>query len=269
MTGRTLGLERPVALAVRSGTLTHAPLRLAGSAGGVTLDSSVAYVGGQTQVSVGIDGDVDLVVANPMLGETVALAGLASVSGRVERDANGWHARGDARVKDGRMVFTDPSVVVSSVTATLRAEGERVDVVEGTARIGDGDVAVTGHLLLSGSGPDVDLALRANRVPLDYPIGWRTQSSGDLRLTGRSGAYRLAGDVVVHRAVSELEELRPAPGLDRVSAALAAFEGRGLAPRSDRPRRQHPPGGRPAGGLVPDQPRRRRGRARRWHRADA
>ena len=45
--GKTLGLERPVALAVRSGTLTHAPLRLAGSAGGVTLDASVAYVGGR------------------------------------------------------------------------------------------------------------------------------------------------------------------------------------------------------------------------------
>ena len=64
-------------------------------------------------------------------------------------------------------------------------------------------------------------------MPLEYPVGWRTQSSGDFRLTGRSGAYRLAGEVVVHRAFSELEELRPAPGLDRVSAALAAFEGRG------------------------------------------
>ncbi len=227
MTGSTLGLERPVALAVRSGTLTHAPLRLAGSAGGVTLDAAVAYVGGQTQVSVGVDGEVDLVVANPMLGDAVALAGLARVNGRVERDANGWHARGDARVKDGRMVFTDPSVVVSNVTATLRAEGKRIDVVEGAARIGDGDVAVTGHLLVSGSGAEVDLVLRADRVPLEYPVGWRTQSSGDLRLTGQSGAYRLAGEVVVHRAFSELEELRPAPGLDRVSAALAAFEGRG------------------------------------------
>ena len=225
--GKTLGLEGPVALAVRSGTLTHAPLRLAGSAGGVTLDAAVAYVGGQMQVSVAVDGDVDLVVANPMLGDTVALAGLARVNGRVERDANGWHARGDARVKDGRMVFTDPSVVVSSVTATLRAEGKRIDVVEGAARIGDGDVAVTGHLLVSGSGAEVDLVARANRVPLEYPIGWRTQSSGDLRLTGQAGAYRLAGEVVVHRAFSELEELRPAPGLDRVSAALAAFEGRG------------------------------------------
>ena len=64
-------------------------------------------------------------------------------------------------------------------------------------------------------------------MPLEYPVGWRTRSSGDLRLTGRSGAYRLAGEVVVHRAVSELEDLRPAPALDRVSAALAAFEGRG------------------------------------------
>ena len=225
--GKTLGLEGPVALAVQSGTLTHAPLRLAGSAGGVTLEATLAYVGGQTQVSVAVDGDVDLVVANPMLGEAVALAGLARVNGRVERDASGWHARGDARVKDGRMVFTDPSVVVSNVTATLRAEGKRIDVIEGVARIGDGDVAVTGHLLVSASGADVNLALRANRVPLEYPIGWRTQSSGDLRLTGQSGAYRLAGEVVVHRAFSELEELRPAPGLDRVSAALAAFEGRG------------------------------------------
>ena len=43
--GRTLGLERPVALAVRSGTLTHAPLRLAGSAGGVTLEAAVGVRG--------------------------------------------------------------------------------------------------------------------------------------------------------------------------------------------------------------------------------
>jgi outer membrane protein insertion porin family len=32
---------------------------------------------------------------------------------------------------------------------------------------------------------------------------------------------------VVHRAISELEDARSAPGIDRVSAALAAFEGRG------------------------------------------
>jgi outer membrane protein insertion porin family len=225
--GNTLGLEAPVAMTVRSGTLTHAPLRLAGSAGGVTLDAALAFVAGQTQFSVGVDGELDLVVANPMLGDAVALAGLARVNGRVERDANGWHARGDARVKDGRMVFTDPSVVVSNVTATLHADGQRIDVLEGSARIGDGGVAVTGRLLLSSAGADVDLVLRADRVPLEYPVGWRTRSSGDLRLTGRSGAYRLAGEVVVHRAVSELEDLRPAPALDRVSAALAALEARG------------------------------------------
>lgn len=225
--GRTLGLEAPVAVSVQSGRLSHAPLRLAGSAGGVTLESVIARVDDETHVALNADGDVDLVVVNPLLGESAALSGLARLQGRVERDADGWHAYGDARVSDGRFVFTDPAIVISSVSATLRAEGERIEVVEGSGRLGDGEVGVTGHLLLSRDDVDVDLALRADRVPLEYPIGLRTRSSGDLRLTGRSGAYHLAGDVVVHRAISELEDARAAPGIDRVSAVLSAFEGRG------------------------------------------
>jgi outer membrane protein assembly factor BamA len=225
--GRTLGLDAPVALSVRSGTLTHAPLRLAGSAGHVTLASAVALVDGQAQLAVDVDGEVDLVVARPLLGDSGTLAGLARVHGRVERDAGGWHARGDARVDGGRLALADPEIVLDEVAATVRAEGQRIEVVEGSARVGDGGVSVTGRLLLSSEGADVDLVLRASRVPLEYPTGLRTRSSGDLRLTGRSGAYRLAGDVVVHRAVFEDEDARAAPGMDRVHAALAVFEGRG------------------------------------------
>ncbi len=191
--GRTLRLDAPVAMAVRAGTLTHGPLRLAGSGGGVTLESTVAIVDGQAQLALGIDGEIDLVVANPMLGDSVALAGVARVQGRVERDADGWHARGDARVDNARAVFTDPAIVVSNVSVALRAEGDRIDVVEGSARVGDGTLAVTGGLLLSNAGVDVDLVLRADRVPLDYPTGLRTRSSGDFRFTGRSGAYRPGG----------------------------------------------------------------------------
>jgi outer membrane protein insertion porin family len=227
VSGRTLGLEAPVALSVRSGALTHSPLRLKGSGGSVTIESAVARKGGEIHIAVNVDGEVDLVVANPLLDDAASLSGRARVQGRVERDAGGWHARGDARVNGGRIVIADPAVVISSVTATLRAEGGRIEVVEGAARMGDGALAITGQVLMSRNGPEVDLALRADRVPLEYPTGVRTRSSGDLRLTGRSGAYRLAGEVVVHRAVSELDDVRAAPGVDRVSAALAAFEGRG------------------------------------------
>ena len=168
--GRTLGLEAPVALSVRAGTLTHTALRLTGSAGHLALESTVSLGGGQPQLVVGIDGEVDLVVVQPMMGDSGSLTGLARVQGRVERDQDGWHARGEARVDIERLVFTDPAIVVSDVSAILRGEGERIEVVEGAARVGDGRVSIVrGHLLLPSAGGDVDLALRVDRVPLEYP----------------------------------------------------------------------------------------------------
>ena len=125
-----------------------------------------------------VEGEINLNFVSALLPGSVALAGVARVNGRVERDATGWRASGDAGVSKGRVAFVDPPVVVSDVTATLRAQGQRIDV-EASARVRDADVGLTGRVVLTSAGADVELALRADDVPLEYPAGLRTRSSAD------------------------------------------------------------------------------------------
>ena len=224
--GRTLGLGAPVAITMRSGVLTHTPFRLSGPDGSLALEGTIAAHDGSKPLGLSVDGEMNLNFVSSLLPDSVALAGLARVNGRVERDASGWRASGDAAVRKGRVAFVEPAVVVSDVMATLRARGQRIDV-EASARVRDADVGLTGRVLIARAGADVELALTADDIPLEYPAGLRTRSSADLRLTGQSGTYRLAGEIVAHRAVFEPEDVGPALALDRLGPTPAAADGRG------------------------------------------
>ena len=74
-----------------------------------------------------------------------------------------------------------------------------------------------------------DFELTAERVPLNYPAGFRGRAGGTLRLTGEPGHYRLAGDVDVRQGFYTADFSAQSQSLERLDWQLAALEGGSLA----------------------------------------
>ncbi len=229
--GGTFGLAAPVRWSVEAGRLAHSPMRLTGK--GASLDLDVHADAAVPTVRLGAAGTFDLAVLTPLLGGGVALGGSTTLKGTVEQTDAGWGVHGEASVAGGRLSLLDPALSVTDISATIRASGRRVDVVDGSAAVGDGRVRFSGHAA-APAGDEIEAAavLRADRVPLEFPAGLRSRSSGDFTLAGTSGRYRIGGSVVVHRATYELGTDFTAKSLDQVAATLAAIEGR--SPLSER-----------------------------------
>ncbi len=115
---------------------------------------------------------------------------------------------------------------MSGLTGSLEARGKAVEI-QARGAVGDGTLQVTGTVGLAATGPEVDVTLDAERVPLTFPEGLRSRSSGKVRLSGGERRYRVDGDVTIHRAIYDRETDFTNQSLDSVGAELRALEERG------------------------------------------
>jgi outer membrane protein assembly complex protein YaeT len=229
-----LDLETPVSWTFEKGTLAHTPLRLRGPRGNATLAATFASIGDEVRFAADGSGTIDLSVANPFLAGAGVVGGTLTFDARLARTEARWTAGGTASVVDGRFVLRSPELALSDLRATLRADGERIELVEATAAMGDGKIVAQGQAAITDTDVDLDLRLQAERVPLEYPEGLQTRSSGAIRLSGTGERPRITGDLVVHRAIYERELDRTAAALDRAGVRVAGTAGRGsLADRTE------------------------------------
>ncbi len=219
----TLVLEKPATWRYGEGRLTLDGLRLRGGQGHLGVDGVWTPDG---DLRLHLSGETDLALLNPMLGGELRLSG----PGRMDLTARG-HAgaltlEGGASLENVRAVLREPPVVASGLTGSIEARGDSL-VLEARGAVGDGRLRLAGTVVPKRDGPEVDITLDAERVPLVYPEGLRSRSSGQVRLRGRQRRYRLEGDVVVHRALYERETDLASQSLDGVGADLRALDARG------------------------------------------
>jgi autotransporter translocation and assembly factor TamB len=99
-----------------------------------------------------------------------------------------------------------------------------------SAASSDGRLRASGGMRLGRSLlGTADLELTAERVPINYPAGFRGRASGGLRLSGEPGHYRVTGDVDVRQSFYTAEFSAESQSLDRLDWQLAALEGGSLA----------------------------------------
>jgi outer membrane protein insertion porin family len=220
-----LELEAPVDFRVERGGLSHAPLRLNGARGNLEVKASVADAGNQARLA--LQGRTDLAILNPFLGGAASLGGALEVDAAVERGPQGWGASGWASVSDARFASRTPAMVVTGLSGTLRMRGPRLELEQWSGSVGDGRLEAGGSFGLAPAGLDADLVLRARDVPLEYPEGLRSRSSGELRLLGKEGGFRVEGDVVVRGAVYQRQTHRASQSLERLGAELGALKAEG------------------------------------------
>ncbi len=219
----TLALEKPARWRFAEGRLTLDDLRLRGSQAHLGVEGE--WTPGEA-VRLHLSGESDLALLDPLLGGDLRLSG----PGRVDLTARGTAGKlvleGGASLEGIRAVLREPPLVVSDLTGSLEARGSAL-ALEASGRVGDGALRVAGTVIPTRDGPEVDVALDAERVPLVYPEGLRSRSSGRVRLTGQKSRYRLEGDVTVHRALFDRETDLASQSLDSLGAELKALDGRG------------------------------------------
>ena len=164
---------------------------------------------------------------NPLLVEAGALGGRFRFDFTVERAKAGLEMTGQGQLEGGRLVLNGAALAVTNLEGTLRASGRTIELVGFQGTVGDGRLLASGSVRLTDKGLAPDVVLRAERLPLEYPEGLRTRSSGQLRLSGQEGAFRLDGEVKVHTALYQRQTDRKSQSLDRLGSELEALDARG------------------------------------------
>jgi len=216
-------LEGPARWRFEKGKLSLDELRLRGSQG--HLGAAGEWIPGGA-VRLRVDGDTDLALLNPLLGGDLLLSGPARVDLTVRGEPNDLTLDGGASLDSGRAVLREPPVVVSGLTGSLEARGKGFEL-QAKGTIGDGAVRAKGTVGLAATGPEVDVALEAEDVPLTFPEGLRSRSSAQVRLSGKEHRYRLEGDVTVHRALYDRETDFTSQSMESLGAELRALQERG------------------------------------------
>ena len=214
-----------------------------------------------------IAGPFDLRMLIPFLQDTT-LAGPARIDLRASWDPKGVRMNGGLSIENGRMTLEQLAFTASQIKGELRLLGDRA-TLDATAAAGDGRVVLSGGMTFGPQlvGPG-ELRIEAQRVPINYPEGFRAPRDGHgarrRRRLGLRGHRRDRADAgVLHGRVQPAEAVaRPA----RLAARRAARPA--VAHRGHAARRAHPPR-RPAADPQPPGAARHHRRAERRRDAGA
>jgi outer membrane protein assembly complex protein YaeT len=218
-----LALEAPADWSLERGRFELPSLRLTGAPGKLEGGAEGQLLGPRPRWSAALAGQMDLRVISPFL-TGVTLSGPARIDARLSR-AESWRLDGSVRLDQGRLSLDALNLAVSQLSGELRLEGDRVSL-EGTGAVGDGRLRASGGMRLGESllGPAA-LKLTAERVPINYPPGFRGRATGEVRLVGEPGHYRVEGDVGMRQAYYTAAFDAKSQALDRLDWQLAALEG--------------------------------------------
>jgi outer membrane protein assembly complex protein YaeT len=228
-TDGTLALDTPGEWSLEAGRLEVQPLRLAGAAGRLEAHAEGRLVGPRAEWSATLNGDLNLRALSPFLAG-VTLGGPARIDARLSR-GDSWRLDGAVRLDQARFSLDNLNFAATQVAGELRLEGDRVSL-DASGAVGDGRLAASGGMRLGETffGP-TEIKLAAERVPINYPVGFRGRVSGKVRFVGEPGRYRIEGDVGLRQAYYTAEFDAKSQSLGRLDWQLAALEGSSLIDR--------------------------------------
>jgi outer membrane protein assembly factor BamA/autotransporter translocation and assembly factor TamB len=175
-----------------------------------TADGSLAVRGhadlaGRREVELSGKGALELRPLSAFLPET-AVTGTAQVDLRVAGTLDAPLAEGAFAIVDGTLRSRALPQALTGINVRVALDGTAVRLEDSHARLGGGDVALSGGARLAGTGlEDVRVAMTGRDIALAYPAGMRTRLDADLTLTGKTGALLLAGTVKAIRGLFDLD----------------------------------------------------------------
>ncbi len=145
---------------------------------------------------------------NPLITVVRDLAGDVSLDMTVGGTWADPRLTGHADIRDGAMTVPALGARYRGMDARLELRGDSIIVTRGHLLGGQGALDVTGHAVLAGGGPRLDLALRASRfLAFDMRDFGRLTGTGDLRLAGPFYGATLRGRLVVDAGYLKFADL--------------------------------------------------------------
>ena len=174
-------------------------LRLVGAGTALDLAGAVDLAG--DEVSVGVDGDVNLDILQGMFqrlrGSGSAVVD-AEVAGRVRRPV----LTGQAAVRNGRIRHISLPHALEDINGRIVFERGGVRFDELTASMGSGPIQLGGRAGIDGFElGELGITATARDMQLRFPEGFRSNVDTDLVLSGPPGRPVLGGEVNVRDAV--------------------------------------------------------------------
>ena len=176
----------------------------------------------------------------PFVPDTT-LAGPARVDLRASWDPKGVRIDGGLSIENGRMTLEQLAFTASQIKGELRLLGDRA-TLDATAAAADGRVVLSGGMTFGPQlvGPG-ELRIEAQRVPINYPEGFRARATGTVRVAGDASGYAVTGEIGLTQAyyTAEFDQQQAVARPARLAARRAARPA--VAHREPAARRAHPP----------------------------
>jgi outer membrane protein insertion porin family len=212
----------PVAVRLDAGRVTLDAVELRTSGGSLRLAGAVDLP--RRTVDASGQGTLELRALSPFL-EAAALTGTARVDLRVGGTLDAPRPEGVVSVEGGTVRLRMLAQAVTGLAAELVLDGQTLRLARASAALGGGTLSASGSARLDGTGlADARFELAGRDLALRYPEGMRSRLEADLTLTGRTGAFALAGEVRAQRGLYDLDtalqESLTAPTTESVDSPL-------------------------------------------------
>ena len=222
----TFALASPAAWRLADGRFVQEPLRLTGPLGTLEAKAEIVLAGGTPGGSASFAGPFDLRLVSPFVPDTT-LAGPAKIDLQAKWDASGTRVDGVFSVDGARVTLETLAFTASQVKGEVRFLGDRAEI-DASAATGDGTLVAYGGMNFGPGlfGPAA-MSIEAERVPVNYPEGFRGRATGAILVDGDAGRYRVSGLVDLTQAYYTAEFDARRESLDRLDYELAALRGQG------------------------------------------
>ena len=219
-----LALASPAAVTYEGGKIAVAPCDLTSEHASLRLSGSYDTAA-RGSIDVGLKGELDA-RALDLLFADFGLSGRLTVDIAAKGPLSSPVVTGGLRLEDGRYRTPGLSLIADQMTGSVLLSGSRADIEGVRAKIGGGDLYVSGSVALQGLAPgDLRLTIQGRRVSFRYPQDLRLTADADLTLLSGSAGNQVRGEVVLlHGVYSKDFEITLASLLERRPAALGARE---------------------------------------------
>ena len=193
----------PAEIRLESGRVTTGALTL--RSGGAALElSGTADLAARTIDARG-HGTVELRALSAFL-EEAALTGASEIDLRVQGPFDAPRPTGTVRLRDATLRARALPQAFTDIGGEVVLDGDKVTLRDTSARLGGGTLTASGTARLSGPGlADAAFTLTGRDLGVRYPEEMRSRLDADLALTGRTGAFLLAGTVRARRGLYQLD----------------------------------------------------------------
>jgi outer membrane protein assembly factor BamA/autotransporter translocation and assembly factor TamB len=200
-----LALElAPADIHLRDGRVSSEKLELKAAGGTLVVAGGVDLT--RRSLDVSGHGTLELHVLSPFLKDE-ALTGTSQLDLRVSGAFDAPRANGTLAVRDGTLRMRLLPQALTGLSADVAFDETTLRLESATAAFGGGRLSAEGTARLAGTQglADARLSLRGRDMAVRYPEGMRSRLEADLTLTGRTGAFQLAGEVKALRGLFDLD----------------------------------------------------------------